>query len=53
MKAPEIPGRIIAHIAFAPERNMIMFEWFVAVFVNPVSIIAKRIPMSSDGMFFK
>ena len=52
MNAPEIPGRIIAHMAIAPEKNNAIKELFVFKAVNPVNQIANTKPNKTYGKFF-
>ena len=52
MNAPEIPGRIIAQMAIAPEKNNAIKELFVLKVVNPVNQIANTKPDKMYGKFF-
>ena len=37
-KDPEIPGKIIAHIAISPEMNITIKLWLAAIGFNPTNI---------------
>ena len=43
---PEIPGRIIAHIAIIPEKNITIKLWFAAIGFKPTKMYDNTIPIT-------